>query len=128
MKSACAYSGCSYSVGREMSCSPGGDDCSEAYFQTAFRSPFHDEVIRELTQEINEKLHKLGQRPPRPGERLSILWTPDGPFLAWCKHDNEPKQEKVGTMRADRRAANRKALGLHANPYVSPEEWEALGD
>ncbi|MFL6467990.1 MAG: hypothetical protein ACJ72Z_08540 [Pyrinomonadaceae bacterium] len=110
----CAFADCGYTAGGGISCSPGGNDCASAYLQTAYKSAFHDDPIRELTDEINEKLHKLGRRPPSPNLKLSFLWTPRGVFLAWVEHTDKPPTGVKGT---DSPSENDRALGLYPHPY-----------
>ena len=119
-RSACSFVDCSYTAGAETSCSPGGNDCTAAFLQTAYRSAFHDDPLREATEEINDRWYKLSRKPPSPGLQLSFLLTDRGVFLAWTRHLDEPPAE--GVTRADGAAANIEALGLYPHPYHSDPE------
>ncbi|MGH9949739.1 MAG: hypothetical protein ACRD6X_21435 [Pyrinomonadaceae bacterium] len=112
----CLLADCSYTEdGGSISCSPGGDDCSSAVLQTAYKSAFHDDDLRNATEVINEKLYKLAKKPPAPGLKLSFLWSPRGVFLAWVKHEDKPPTK--GVRREHGLDANDAALGLYPHPY-----------
>ena len=112
----CALTDCSYNIENgEASCGPGGDNCTSAYLQPAYESAFHTSPIRDETQIINERLHKLSKKPPRPGLQLSFLWTPRGVMLAWVEHKDNLQFN--GVTRASGIAANDEALGLYPHEY-----------
>ena len=112
----CLLTDCAYNAsGPDLSCGPGGDNCTSAYLQTAYESAFHDSPIRDETQIINERLHKLSKKPPRPGVQLSFLWTPRGVMLAWVEHNDNLQFD--GVTRASGIAANDEALGLYPHEF-----------
>lgn len=116
MSDFCMLADCQYTAGGSgVSCAPGGSDCTSAYLQAAYKSDFHDDDLRDLTEEINEKLHKLSKKPPFKGARLSFLWSPRGVFLAWVKHSDTPASD--GTKRSDGIEENDRALKLYPHPY-----------
>lgn len=84
--SSCMAADCSYTdTGSETVCSPGGNDCSLAFFR---ESPFlaaADPPIHVTTRKINALLRQLSQNPPA-GYQLAILWTPAGALLRWVRH------------------------------------------
>ncbi|PYS86632.1 MAG: hypothetical protein DMF62_15245 [Acidobacteria bacterium] len=114
----CSTADCSYSIDSgSISCSPGGDSCTGAILQRANLSAFHTSGIKDVTDEINKELEKLGKNPPEPGLQLSFLWTPSGVLLVWTKH--EDTYSGSGVKRSDGKEANDKALGICAPEQAS---------
>ena len=114
----CSTADCSYSVDPgSISCSPGGDSCTEAILQRANLSAFYTKGVKDVTEEINRVLEKLGKDPPEPSLQLSFIWTPSGVMLVWTKH--EDIYAGSGVKRADGKEANDKALGICAPEQAS---------
>ena len=119
----CFLTDCSYTAKfSKLACGPGGDSCTAAYLQTANESEFHDSPIRDATAIINDRLHKLAEKPPQPGLQLSFLWTPRGVMLAWVQHEETLQMD--GVTRESGIEANDAALGIYPHPY-HPESGQA---
>jgi hypothetical protein len=81
-----------WKLGDGISCGSRGTlSCSRAQFLCASISKFHTKRLEDATRDINAILKEVMKhdedRPP--GAVLSILETPDGPFLAWTQSSDE---------------------------------------
>jgi hypothetical protein len=91
------------------SCPDKGNDCSIGAFATA---RVHDGALGRATSQINDILDRASARPPKPGQRLCLLFLPDGPMLAWTYPEAKPAQRVITSSDPDFRRAAREALGL----------------
>lgn len=77
----------------------------------AARTISHDDTLAAATEEINRVLEQAAARTPRPDQSLCLLFTPDGPMLAWTYTADRPGRAVPADSPAFRTAA-REALGL----------------
>lgn len=95
-------------------CPSQGTDCVIHKLTTAAaRTASHDESLSKATEEINRILERAAAKAPRPEQSLCILFTPDGPMLAWTFSRDIPGRTVSSDSPEYRRAA-REALGLDA--------------
>lgn len=90
---------------------PGTDCVIHRLTTTAARTAIHDEPLARATVEINRILEQAAAKAPRPEQSLCILFTPDGPMLAWTFFKDIPGRTVSPDSPEYRRAA-RDALGL----------------
>lgn len=65
-------------------CVNGAGSCQNAKLLVAEVSNFHDQVLADVTQQINALLQAI---PPDPaGRKLSFMHSPLGTLLAWVQH------------------------------------------
>jgi len=93
-------------------CPDAGNDCViHGSLSSAARTVSHDDALGAATAEINRILNQAAARPPRPDQHLCMLFTPDGPMLAWTFTTDRPGRTVSPETPEFRRAA-REALGL----------------
>lgn len=93
-------------------CPNSGTDCViHTSLTSAARTVSHDDALAAATAEISRILDQAAARPPRPDQRLCLLFTPDGPMLAWTFTTDRPGRV-VGSESSEFRRAAREALGL----------------
>lgn len=91
-------------------CVLGEGTCSDAKLLTAVASDFHDQLLINLTKQINQLLAAVPSDPS--GRKLSFLHTRRGPFLAWVHHDVSPVDVAGGVTAQDDDATIAQALRL----------------
>lgn len=93
-------------------CSKPGSNCViHGALASAARTPSHDGALAAATDEINRILGQAAARSPRPDQRLCMLFTPDGPMLAWTL-ETDRQGRTVGADSPDFLRLARETLGL----------------
>ncbi len=81
-----------WNLGDGLTCSETGSyACTNYQFLCGSISKFHTERLEAATRDINAMLEEVvkDDKDRPPGADLSILETPDGPFLAWTRSSDE---------------------------------------
>jgi hypothetical protein len=93
-------------------CPQKGTDCNvKLKFATSSNARVHDRSLSQATEQINQLLDSAAARAPQPGQRLCLLFLPDGPVLAWTYEQDRPGRA-VSSGEPGFREAARRALGL----------------
>lgn len=90
---------------------PGSDCVIHQLTTTASRTASHDEPLMKATAEINRILEETSAKAPRREQRLCILFTPDGPMLAWTFAE-EVSGKTISSDDPNFSRAARESLGL----------------
>ncbi|MEP0774828.1 MAG: hypothetical protein HRF46_10770 [Acidobacteriota bacterium] len=93
-------------------CPTKGNDCVvKPKLATSSQARVHDARLSRATEEINQLLEGAAARAPQGGQRLCLVFLPDGPVLLWT-HESEPLGRAVSSEDPDFARAARQALGL----------------
>jgi hypothetical protein len=76
-----------------LTCAPGGNSCSVAPLLELDESGFHDSVLQNATQSVNEILNNIP--PNADGKNLSFVTTKAGVFLAWVHHGGTHNESAI---------------------------------
>lgn len=93
-------------------CPTKGNDCVvKPKLATSSQARVHDASLSQATEQINQLLDRAEARAPQRGQRLCLLFLPDGPVLAWTFEQDRPGRAVSSGDPGFARAA-RQALGL----------------
>lgn len=90
---------------------PGKDCVIHRNLAGSSQARVHDGRLRDATAQINQLLDQAAARVPRPGQRLCLVFLPDGPVLAWT-YETERPGRAVSSADPDFARAARRALGI----------------
>jgi len=119
---ACSGANCDWLVVHRgaFACIEGYGDCFQPRFLSAETTPFHDELLEDLSNKLNRILAQIPA--DTNGRKLSFCGTNMGIFLAWADHGALPtKGAKIVNSRSDEKTI-RKALKLKAEPAKSSKK------
>lgn len=93
-------------------CPTKGNDCVvKPKLATSSQARLHDARLSQATEQINQLLDGAAARAPQSGQRLCLVFLPDGPVLLWTYETERPGRAVSSADSGFDRAA-RQALGL----------------
>jgi hypothetical protein len=101
------------------SCVEGFGDCLQPKFLLAETSPFHDEVLEDVSNKLNRILAQIPA--DTEGRKLSFCGTSMGIFLAWADHGASIPGGKTVNSKSDEKTI-KKALKLKAQTGKSSKK------